>query len=154
MKNEADMDAWRAPILSARGRCWLVMGSAPVEEMETALEAGDLDVLHTPEAEEAREGLAMAISFFERAKAQAADSYGYGYGHGVAWGSADEGPGDDVSPLLAEALLVLANLTADENKREELYARAQAEAGEDLKLDPVDAMSEGSGADEAMDTSV
>ena len=42
---------------------------------------------------------------------------------------------DDVSPLLVEALLVLANLTVDENKREELYTRAQTEAGEDLQLD-------------------
>lgn len=39
---------------------------------------------------------------------------------------------------LAEALLTLANLTADENTREELYARAQAEGGDaiDLDLDP------------------
>ena len=155
MKNEADMDAWRAPILSARGRCWLVMGSAPVEEMEAALEAGDLDVLHTPEAEEAREGLAMAISFFERAKAQATDTT-------MSMSSAPGelgGPRDDVSPLLAEALLVLANLTADENKREELYARAQAEAGEDLKLDPVDMPMPAArmlevDADDAMDTSI
>ncbi|KAM5541295.1 hypothetical protein V8D89_004849, partial [Ganoderma adspersum] len=155
MKNEADMDAWRAPILSARGRCWLVMGSAPVEEMEAALESGDLDVLHTPEAEEAREGLAMAISFFERAKAQGTDTV-----MSMSMGPGDHGgPRDDVSPLLAEALLVLANLTADENKREELYTRAQAEAGEDLKLDPVDApmavarMPEVD-ADDAMDTSM
>ena len=56
MKNEADMDAWRGPILSARGRCWLIMGSAPVEDMEAALEAGDTEVLHSAEAEEAREG--------------------------------------------------------------------------------------------------
>ena len=154
MKNEADMDAWRAPILSARGRCWLVMGSAPVEEMEAALEAGDLDVLHTPEAEEAREGLAMAISFFERAKAQATDTIMLTTGADRAEGGPS--PRDDVSPLLAEALLVLANLTADENKREELYSRAQAEAGEDLKLDPVDAAARTSevDADEAMDTSM
>ena len=39
---------------------------------------------------------------------------------------------------LAEALLTLANLTADEQKREELYARAQTEGGEllQLELDP------------------
>lgn len=39
---------------------------------------------------------------------------------------------------LAEALINLANLTADENNREELYSRAQAEGGEDidLELDP------------------
>ncbi|TFK81206.1 hypothetical protein K466DRAFT_502552 [Polyporus arcularius HHB13444] len=125
MKNEADMDAWRGPILCARGRCWLVMGSAPVEEMEAALEAGDVEVLHSSEAEEAREGLAMAISFFERAKGQLTP----------ALVGAQAAQMEDVSPLLAEALLVLANLTADENKREELYTRAQTEAGEvDLDL--------------------
>ena len=39
---------------------------------------------------------------------------------------------------LAEALLTLANLTADENTREELYARAQTESGDalGLELDP------------------
>ena len=36
---------------------------------------------------------------------------------------------------LAEALLTLANITVDENKREELYSRAQAELGESLHLD-------------------
>ncbi|TBU39324.1 hypothetical protein BD309DRAFT_872523 [Dichomitus squalens] len=146
MKNEADMDAWRAPILSARGRCWLVMGSASVDDMEPALEAGDLEVLHTPEAEEAREGLAMAISFFERAKGHLADSM-----------NTAGRECEDVSPLLAEALLVLANLTADENKREELYTRAQAEVGEDLKLDSPDASSGSNAeadADDAMDTSM
>ncbi|KAI0676180.1 hypothetical protein C8Q78DRAFT_963187 [Trametes maxima] len=144
MKNEADMDAWRRPILCARGRCWLVRGSAPVEDMEPALEAGDADVLHSAEAEDAREGLAMAISFFERAKAQRAD--------GDA--GAEAGGADDVSPLLAEALLVLANLTADENKREELYTRAQTEAGEDLPLGLDGPPGGGAGAgddDDAMD---
>ncbi|KAI0630441.1 hypothetical protein C8Q77DRAFT_1063255 [Trametes polyzona] len=131
MKNEADMDAWRGPILSARGRCWLVMGSAPVEDMEAALEAGQTEVLHSAEAEDAREGLAMAISFFERAKGQRAITLA----RDAAEGASGAGAVDDVSPLLVEALLVLANLTVDENKREELYTRAQAEAGEDLRLD-------------------
>ncbi|KAH9893646.1 hypothetical protein C8Q73DRAFT_746305 [Cubamyces lactineus] len=139
MKNEADMDAWRGPILSARGRCWLVMGSAPVEEMEAALEAGNTEVLHSAEAEEAREGLAMAISFFERAKGQRAISLAAAAAarssDGDGESSAASGAVDDVSPLLVEALLVLANLTVDENKREELYTRAQTEAGEDLQLD-------------------
>ena len=125
------------------------MGSAPVDDMEPALEAGELEVLHTPEAEEAREGLAMAISFFERAKGHLADSMGTAGREGE----------EDVSPLLAEALLVLANLTVDENKREELYTRAQAEAGEDLRLDPPDVpLSRGLDADadgdDAMDTSM
>ena len=145
MKNEADMDAWRAPILGARGRCWLVMGGAPVEDMEGALERGGAaaaGVLHSAEAEEAREGLAMAVSFFERARGSAVALAGEGSGAGAGAGAA---AGDEVRPLLAEALLVLANLTADENKREELYARAQAEAGEDLGLGL------GGEGDEAMD---
>ncbi|RPD57277.1 hypothetical protein L226DRAFT_465837 [Lentinus tigrinus ALCF2SS1-7] len=154
MKNEADMDAWRGPILCARGRCWLVMGSAPVEEMEAALEAGDVEVLHSGEAEEAREGLAMAISFFERAKGQVA------LFAGAAAAAAKEvlaAQMEDVSPLLAEALLVLANLTADENKREELYTRAQTEAG-GIELDLSGRGGGGSGSgsesgDDAMDVS-
>jgi hypothetical protein len=84
-----------------------------------------------------------AVTFFERAK-----------------GSAAPGPSldrEDLSPVvsdrsqlkvrsadslsdkqLAEALLTLANLTSDENKREELYARAQTEGGDvlHLELDP------------------
>ncbi|KAI0737278.1 hypothetical protein C8Q80DRAFT_325463 [Daedaleopsis nitida] len=144
MKNEADMDAWRGPILCARGRCWLVMGSAPVEDMESLLEAGDTEVLHSAEAEEAREGLAMAISFFERAKGQLGFAHAYETGQGM----------EDVSPLLAEALLVLANLTADENKREELYARAQGEAGAiELGLGSVRGAGEDGEGDEAMDVS-
>ncbi|KAH9951068.1 hypothetical protein B0H21DRAFT_705756 [Amylocystis lapponica] len=117
MRWEADMDAWRAPLMSARGRCWLVVGGARGEEIERALDRGEQGVLTQPEAEEAREGLAMAISFFERAKGSATSSLT---------------PVEDISPLLAEALLTLANLTADDNKREELYSRAQAEAGERL----------------------
>ncbi|KAI0730410.1 hypothetical protein C8Q76DRAFT_613591 [Earliella scabrosa] len=149
MKNEADMDAWRGPILCARGRCWLVMGSAPVEEMEAALEAGDTEILHSAEAEEAREGLAMAISFFERAKGQVPVHLSALQSSGAAASGAVM---EDVSPLLAEALLVLANLTADENKREELYTRAQTEAGEvDLDLGRVRG-AEGEG-DEPMDVS-
>ena len=98
---------------------------------------------------------ARAAELIERAKAQATDTT---MSMSMAAGE-HGGPRDDVSPLLAEALLVLANLTADENKREELYARAQAEAGEDLKLDPVDmpmpvARMPEVDADDAMDTSM
>ncbi|KZT68653.1 hypothetical protein DAEQUDRAFT_727523 [Daedalea quercina L-15889] len=116
-------EAWRVPLTAARGRCWLVLGSAHAEELEAALEAGQ-DVLESPEAQEAREGLAKAVSFFERAK-------------GVQ-GEGSEEDKEDVKPLLAEALFSLANLTQDENKREELYSRAQAEAGEDFMLDDGD----------------
>ncbi len=59
MKMEADMDLWRGAVTRARGRCWLVVGSSRAEDLEEALERGDLDVLQTEEAEEAREGLMM-----------------------------------------------------------------------------------------------
>ncbi|KAI0924171.1 hypothetical protein AcW1_006360 [Taiwanofungus camphoratus] len=135
MKMEADMEAWRGPLTAARGRCWLVMGSAPVEELEHALESGQTDVLQSAEAEEAREGLTMAISFFERAK------------------GSTSAPAEDVSPLFAEALFTLANITVDENKREELYSRAQAEAGSlDIDLD-LDTNDTGDRPDDAMDES-
>ncbi|TCD71717.1 hypothetical protein EIP91_005483 [Steccherinum ochraceum] len=118
MKMEADIDVWRGPVTRARGRCWLVVGSARAEEMEDALERGDTSVLGSADAEEAREALSMAISFFERAK-------------GSATVQPDEDT-EDISPLLTEALITLANLTQDENKREELYSRAQAEGGDEI----------------------
>lgn len=59
MKMEADMGEWRMAVNAARGRCWLIVGEARAEEMENALEMGDLSVLQTAEADEAREGLAM-----------------------------------------------------------------------------------------------
>ncbi|KAJ8457017.1 hypothetical protein ONZ45_g18486 [Pleurotus djamor] len=121
MKMEADTDTWRGSIVRARGRCWLIVGSARAEEIEEALESGDLSVLQSEDAEEAREGLANAISFFERAKGSATSS--------------SDPETQELQPLLAEALITLANLTSDENRREELYTRAQREAGDGLDLD-------------------
>ena len=43
---------------------------------------------------------------------------------------------------MTEALLTLANLTVDENKREELYSRAQAENENTLILRDDDRMDE------------
>jgi hypothetical protein len=63
MHIEADVDAWRAPLGAARGRCWLVMGSARADEMEDALERGQVGVLGSKEAEEARAGLGTGESF-------------------------------------------------------------------------------------------
>jgi hypothetical protein len=57
MHMEADVDAWRARVGVARGRCWLVIGSAHADEMEDALECGDASVLLSKEAEVARTGL-------------------------------------------------------------------------------------------------
>jgi hypothetical protein len=63
MHIEADVDAWRAPLGAARGRCWLVMGSARADEMEDALERGQVGVLGSKEAEEARAGLGTGEFF-------------------------------------------------------------------------------------------
>jgi len=117
MHMEADVDVWRVRVGVVRGRCWLVIGGARVDEMEDALERGDMGVFASKEAEEARAGLNTAISFFDRAKGSASTE------------SSDKSL-VDMQPWLAEALLTLANLTADENAREALYARAQAEGGD------------------------
>jgi hypothetical protein len=62
MHMEADVDAWRARIGVARGRCLLVIGSARADEMEDALERGDVRVLQSKDAEDARAALAMGKS--------------------------------------------------------------------------------------------
>ncbi|KAF8470284.1 hypothetical protein DFH94DRAFT_637821 [Russula ochroleuca] len=114
MHMEADVDAWRARVGVARGRCWLVVGSARVDEMEDKLERGDGSVLLSKEAEDARAGLSTSISFFDRAKRSASTE-------------SSEPSLENMQPWFAEALLSLANLTADEEAREALYARAQVE---------------------------
>ena len=123
MKMEGDMDAWRGPITRTRGRCWLIVGAALAEELEAALEQGEMDVLTSEDAEEARDGLSTAISFFERAKSSA-----------TATAVSDPAEARELQSLLAEALLNLANLTEDDRTREELYARAQLESGGDIDL--------------------
>ncbi len=65
--NHAEL-SWRIQVATARGRCSLVMGSARAEEMDSELEKGELDVLETPEAEEARVALRNAIMFLEKAR--------------------------------------------------------------------------------------
>lgn len=57
MHMEADVDAWRVRVGAVRGRCWLVIGGARADEMEDALERGEVGVLASKEAEEARTGL-------------------------------------------------------------------------------------------------
>lgn len=59
MHMEADVDAWRARIAVARGRCWLAVGSARADEMEDALERDDMRVLQSKEAEDSRAALVM-----------------------------------------------------------------------------------------------
>jgi hypothetical protein len=119
MHMEADVDAWRTRVVVARGRCSLAIGSARADELEDALERGDRRVLSSKEAEEARTAYATAISFFDRARHSASTETSLA----------------DMQPLLAEALLSLANLTADEDAREALYARAKAEGGEAVARD-------------------
>jgi hypothetical protein len=62
MKMEADTDAWRGSITQARGRCWLVIGSARAELIEPELEHGDVQVLTSEVAQDAREALTMGRS--------------------------------------------------------------------------------------------
>ena len=61
MHMEADVDTWRARVVSARGRCSLAIGSAHADELEDALERGDRGVLSSKEAEEARTALVAGL---------------------------------------------------------------------------------------------
>ena len=62
MEMEANIDSWREPITRARGRCWLIAGTAGIEEIEDALEAGQCSVLSDEEAQEARESLSKGTT--------------------------------------------------------------------------------------------
>jgi hypothetical protein len=128
MKMEADMEVWRAPIARARGRSCLIVGAARAEELEGALESGNIDVLDTEEAEDARDALGSAIGYLEKAR-----ELGVGGEE-----EEDEEDEEELKSLLVEALVTLANLTRDAGKREELYARAQLEGGEELELEGMD----------------
>ena len=64
MNMEADVYAWRARVGVARGRCWLVIGSARGDEMENALERGDGSALLSKEAEDARTSLSTGEPLF------------------------------------------------------------------------------------------
>ncbi|KAJ7286089.1 hypothetical protein C8J57DRAFT_1286692 [Mycena rebaudengoi] len=117
-------------VARARGRAWLVVGTARVEEIEAMAEErgwddedGENGIYDCEEAEEAREGLERAIEFFERAMG------------GAPTGEGEDDADTDAAELrsfLAEALLTLANLTKDTDAREELYRRAQL-LGSDLE---------------------
>lgn len=121
------MEAWRAPIARARGRCCLIVGAARAEELEGALESGNMDVLNTEDAEDARDALGCAIGYLEKAREL-----------GVGREEEDEEDEEELRSLLVEALVTLANLTRDVGRREELYARAQLEGGEELDLEGMD----------------
>ena len=54
MEAKADIDAWRARLGAAHGRCWLIIGSA----------CGDVSVLGNKGTEEARAGLNTGVFLF------------------------------------------------------------------------------------------
>ncbi|KAK7039277.1 hypothetical protein VNI00_010182 [Paramarasmius palmivorus] len=154
LQMELSQGAWKGRINRSRGECLLIVGSALAEEIEDELEKGGegaATALGSEDAVEAREVLGEAVVFFERAK-------------GVVEANADSEvkrspqvrkrkrgccepeievveevkveaeDDDDLQSLLTEALLTLANLTVDETKREELYARAEKESRTGLGL--------------------
>lgn len=127
MKMEADFDNWRESINSSRGRCWLIFGSAGIEEIEDELEKAisqiEIDqVLNSEEAEEAREGLTKAIEFFEKALGSATS---------ILSSSSEE----ELRKMLVEAIVELANLTRGDEEREELYNKAVRESKGSIELD-------------------
>ncbi|KAG6889757.1 hypothetical protein C0995_014684 [Termitomyces sp. Mi166 len=125
MKMEADMDAWRGPINRARGRCWLVVGTARAEEFEAAMEESDGSLADSKEAREARDGLLKALAFFERAKGSAAANH-------EELGDEDA---QELRKLLAETLLDLGNLAPTKEEQEKYYTRAKEEGGQDYLMD-------------------
>jgi len=177
MKMEAvSEDVWRTSILRSKGRCRLVVGSAFAEEVEAALERGEMDVLDSEEADEARADLTLAIELFGRVRAKEKEN---DKGKGkekekekekdppdlepvvvVSEGGEEENDEDEkhdleseeLGVLLTEAFVTLANLTRDPNEREALYAHAKAEAGSEMDLD-LDADAECDDGDDKMDES-
>ncbi|KAJ7047584.1 hypothetical protein C8F04DRAFT_1059399 [Mycena alexandri] len=128
MEGDTTRAEWRGPVTRARGRCWLVVGTVGMEDMEAmGEERGWAEVLDSEEADEAREALTRAVEFFERATGSAKGEF-----------EMDADDGEEAAELrvfLTESLLSLANLTkdSDEEKREELYRRAQLLGGDELE---------------------
>ncbi|KAJ7762023.1 hypothetical protein DFH07DRAFT_814999 [Mycena maculata] len=136
--NQMDMEGdtaraeWRGPVTRARGRCWLVVGTAGVEDIETMAEEQGWDVvLDGEDAEDAREALTRAVEFFERAAGSAKGEFGLEEGEEM--GEELKAEEEELRAFLAEALLTLANLTKEEERREELYRRAQLLGGDALE---------------------
>ncbi|KAJ6485810.1 hypothetical protein C8R45DRAFT_829189 [Mycena sanguinolenta] len=128
-------------IARARGRCWLIVGTARVEDIEAMAEArgwgedGSESQTSSPldseDAEDAREGLERAVEFFERARGEEVEGIEIADNEGRA-------EAEELRTFLAEALLTLANLTKEEEKREALYQRAQLLGGDALEGMEVD----------------
>jgi len=195
------IDMWKGMLMKTKGRCCLVSGSARSEEMEEALEKGEMEVLGEERADDARDALQAAIEYFDVAKEvfeerlkrkrESGGSAGQ-EGYIVVEGDDDEeevenmefDDGDapaglmaskrkakgrkikflppasnknglaetqveedeeeleDLTELLVEALVTLANLTIDDKAREVLYERAKAVGGDMFQLDDEDRMDE------------
>ncbi|KAI4523048.1 hypothetical protein K525DRAFT_254976, partial [Schizophyllum commune Loenen D] len=140
MRMEVDMDRWRTAILRERGRCWLIVGSALAETAEQVLEADADDAMKVEEAlaaddtQQAREALDFAIEFLDKAIAHQMSSASSAYSMCSGRAGKDEEHEEmALTSLLAEALLTLANITPDDETREELYRRASVVGGEDVK---------------------
>jgi hypothetical protein len=136
------MEEWRRGIYRMRGQAMLIMGTARAEEYEEALEklseGGEeaqkaLELLKGEDAEDAREALGEAIGFFEKVKGMDESSDVDAVDHDMEEVEGDPEEDEELRRMLTEALLTLANLTLDEEKREELYKRVEKEGGLELK---------------------
>ncbi|KAF8961704.1 hypothetical protein BDZ97DRAFT_1921035 [Flammula alnicola] len=145
MKTEVDMDAWRADITFARGRCNLVVGSAKAEELEARIEAEDESMYDCEDAIDGRDVVQLAVTYLEKARevlvgrGEEAEAEGCAPAStstlaavsvvqhaGSATSAADrEETIAELGTLLVEALITLANLTKlkDATEREALYSR-------------------------------
>jgi hypothetical protein len=68
MESSSPEDSWKVPLTIARGRSNLVAGSAMAEEMDNELERGEMQILDTPDAEDARDALKKSITYLEKAR--------------------------------------------------------------------------------------
>ena len=62
LKEEADTDKGRSPIMRARGRCWLIIGNAHAVDLRSAMNNGQTYILHSKEAGEVRQALTRGIA--------------------------------------------------------------------------------------------
>lgn len=142
-------------LLDLRAKCNLTMGTAKMEELMTDWDYPS--VLHTDDAEDGREYLKNAATFFEQAINLIEDDIENTgeveevekHGMDSDTEDEDEGGGHGTAPefvyndkelhrmksLRSEALIELGNLTADFTSREELYAEAKRVGGRKIVLD-------------------
>ncbi|KIY46382.1 hypothetical protein FISHEDRAFT_47375 [Fistulina hepatica ATCC 64428] len=149
MKMEADMASWRVRIARGRGRCWLAVGNARVDDMEVRwegpgdfgalVEAGDPTLLESTAARDARTALRTAVDYFERALALGSREEGEDHvvdgteADGTARTGAYNEELAEIRSMLAEALMMLGNLIMNTAERERMYARAIEEGGDEVR---------------------